>query len=159
MKKNILLIIALLVSITNIQAQMSSSFSKQITALITTNIDKIQGEVTGKGEGSTTYNSMLKLDEFKVSYTTSGFGNTLRADYIKPGINEVMDNIFMSLLETPYSTKDSKDYPQMLKGLTNSTLKRKIELSERDLKNGTVKKLLIVEMDKENKIIIIFLNR
>lgn len=141
------------------QAQVSDNFSKQITALVTTNIDKIQGKITEKGDGFTTYNSLLKLDGFTITYTVSAFGNILKADCIKPGTAEVMDNIYFSFLETSYTCKDSKDYPQMLKGLMNSTLKRKMELFETDLKAGTAKKMLIVEMDKENNISIKFLNK
>lgn len=145
--------------VTKIQAQVSDNFSKQIKALITTNIDKIKGKVVEKGNDFTTYNSLLKLDDFQVSYTTAALGNVLRADYIKPGAMEVMDNIYISFLETSYTGKDSKDYPSMLKGLMNSNLKRKIELLETDLKTGTATKMLIVEMDKENNIVIKFLNK
>lgn len=159
MKKIILLVIALVVITTTIRAQVSDNFSKQITALVKTSIDKIQGEVIEKGEGFTTYKSLLKLDECKVSYTTSTLGNVLRADYLKTGTMEAMDNIHFSLLETPFTCKDSKDYPQMLKGLLNSNLKRKIDLFETDLKSGTAKKILTVEMDKENIIIIKCLNK
>ncbi|MEI9959007.1 MAG: hypothetical protein WDM90_22450 [Ferruginibacter sp.] len=159
MKKIILLSIVVIVSITKIQAQVSENFSKQITALIKTDIDKIQGEVSEKGNSFTTYNTLLKLDECKVSYTTSTLGDVLRADYIKPGTTEIMDNIHFSLLETPYTCKDSKDYPLMLKGLANSDFKRKIELFETDLKTGTVKKVLVVEMYKDGGIIINFLNK
>lgn len=141
------------------QAQVSDNFSKQITALVTAGIDKIQGKVTEKGDGFTTYSCLLQLDEFKVSYTASSLGNILRADYTKPGTIEVMDNIHFSFLETSYTCKDSKDYPQMLKGLMNSHLKRKIELFETDLKTGTAKKILVAEMDKENKITISFLTK
>lgn len=159
MKKILLLAICAVAVITKIQAQVSTDFSKQITALITTGIDKIKGKEIEKGNDFTTYSSLLKLDEFKVSYTTSALGNVLRADYVKTGTAGVMDNIYFSFLETAYTGKDSKDYPQLLKGMMNSHLKRKIELSESNLKEGTTKKILIVEMDKENRITIIFLNK
>lgn len=109
--------------------------------------------------GFTTYNSLLKLDGCKVNYTTSIYGNVLGADFIKPGNMEVMENIHYSFLETSYSCKDSKDYPQILKRLTNENLKRKIELLETDLKNKTSKKMLLVEMDKKNSTVINFLNK
>lgn len=147
------------VVMTKVQAQVSDNFSKQVTALVTTNIDKIKGKEIEKGNGFTTYSTLLKLDEFKVSYTISTLGNVLKADYTKTGTDQAMDNIYFSFLETPYTSKDSKDYPQMLKGIMNSNLKRKIELAETDLQEGTQKKILIVEMDKDNRITINFLNK
>lgn len=159
MKKILFLTICGLVIITKIQAQVSAGFSKQIVALITASIDKIKGKEIAKGNDFTTYNTLLKLDEFKLSYTTSTIGNVLKADYTKTGTDEAMDNIYISFLETPYTGKDSKDYPQMLKGIMNSNLKRKIELAETDLQEGTKKKILIVEMDKDNRITINFLNK
>ena len=140
-------------------AQIDAGFSKQITNLLTATPEELKGAQLEKGKDHTTYLVKLPLDGFDVTYSITSLGNVLQAGYLKKGTEDLMENIRLSFLETRYTCKDSKDYPEMLKGMMNSNLNRKLELLSVDLAKGTTQKLLIVTLDKEGKLSINFLNQ
>lgn len=140
----------------NLRAQLTDQFPAELKKLITATISDIKGRELEHQQVATIYETKLKLSGFNLTYTQSMMGNSLSGKYNLPATQETMDAIFEKLLETIYTTKDSKAQSGMLKGIMNSNVARRIDVLDFS-DNG--RKVAVFTLYKDNNLLVEILNK